>query len=143
MLQQYGVQHLYEEEDSFEPFNSGASDPNPNFTDSGFQGISGGSSGGVRAICSIGGPKKQVQILQKSPMFIDNPQHGKTEGKTQILLANGPLAIKGKHLIMSVLSRVLIEKIKCDYDSNSLCQVCNVFTMVATLLVRSDNFIED
>ena len=67
-------------------------------------------------------------------MFIDNPQHGKTEGKTQILLANGPLAIKGKHLIMYVLSRLLIEKITCDYDSNSLCQVCNVFTMVATLL---------
>ena len=143
MLQQYGAPHLYEEEDSFGPFNSGASDAHPNFTDSGFQGISGGSSGGVRAICSIGGPKKQVQILQKSPMFIDNPQHGKTEGKTQILLANGPLAIKGKHLTMYVLSRFLIEKIRCDYDSHSLCQVCNVFTMVATLLLISDIFIED
>ena len=57
-------------------------------------GVAGGSSR-VQAICGVGGSKKQVHILQKSPMFVTSSSSG--EGKNKSLLANGPLTIEGKH----------------------------------------------
>ena len=71
-------------------------DANPNFTDTALHRIAGGSSSRVQAICSVGGSKKQVQILQKSPMFVTNSSKNGGE-RNQSLLANGPLTIEGKH----------------------------------------------
>ena len=96
MLQQYGIHFQYDNEDNV-TFESYAADANPNFTDCGLHGVAGGSSR-VQAICGVGGSKKQVHILQKSPMFVTSSSSGKGEGKNKSLLANGPLTIEGKHI---------------------------------------------
>ena len=84
------------------------------------------SSSRVQAICSIGGSKKQVHILQKSPMFVTSSSSGKGEGKNQSLLANGPLTIEGKHFTLpSLIGLNMI------IPSNLVCHVCNVLDVVA------------
>ena len=98
ILQQYGIHYQYEEEDNVTTFDSPTADLNPNFTDCGLPGVA-ASSSKVQAICSIGGSKKQVHILQKSPMFVTSSSSGKGVGKNKSRLANGPLTIEGKSFI--------------------------------------------